>query len=219
MKRTLYLLLLFGLLFQACNKIKEIPETGLVLAEHFNNKLYKEFDTAAYFQVFNRQFDAVSKKLSNPNTIRSFYQQHGLNAEFVTHHYVNGDLDSLISYISRSSQHGFNPEYFGLKELSSQKSRLDANQFKNIAEVYPVLAALEISAAEALVKYHSLVYFGSLNPRKLLSRYYINVKRPDSASLIKVLSTPDLASHLKGIQPTLSTIPCLSERAVKNSTA
>jgi murein L,D-transpeptidase YcbB/YkuD len=201
LKKTLYLLLLFGLSLQACNWFKETPETGLVLAKHFDDKLYKKFDTAAYSQVFNKHFDSLSKDLSNPNTIRSFYQQHGMNAEFVTRHYVNGDLDSLINYISRSSQHGFNPEYFGLKQLSSLKSRLDANQFENIAEVYPVLAALEISAAQALVKYHSLVYFGSLNPRKLLNRYYINVKRPDSAGMIKVLSTPDLAQLLKEIQP------------------
>ena len=201
MKKTLYFIILFSITLQACNWWKETPETGLILAEHFDNKLYKKFDTAAFFQVFNKHLDSLSKGLSHPNTVRSFYQQHGMNAEFVTRHYVNGDLDSLINYISRSSQHGFNPEYFGLKKLSALKNRLDANQFENIAAVYPVLADLEISAAEALVSYHSLVYFGSVNPRKLLSRYYIDVQQPDSANLIKVLSTPDLARYLREIQP------------------
>lgn len=202
LKRTLYLLLLCCFLLQACNWRKETPEIGLVLAEHFDNKLYKKFDTVAYNQVFNRHFDSLRKNLSNPNTVRSFYERQGLSPEFVTHHYINGDLDALIDYISRSAQHGFNPEFFGLKRLKELKNRLDANQFKTITEVYPVLADLEINAAEALVQYHSLVYFGSLNPRKLLNRYYINVKRPDSTGLIKILSTPDLAHLLKEIQPT-----------------
>ncbi|WP_354332414.1 L,D-transpeptidase family protein [Pedobacter sp. CG_S7] len=201
MKRIIGILLLLSLVLQACNWFKETPETGLVLAGHFNNKLYKAFDTAAYNQVFTLHFDANKKDLSNPNTIGSFYQNREFSPEFITHHYVNGDLDTLINYISRSRQHGFNPEYFGYQRLLQLKETLDANGFQTIAEAYPVLADLEIQAAESLVKYYSLVYFGSLNPQKLLSRYYITVKRPDSAGLIKVLSTPDLASFLKEIQP------------------
>jgi murein L,D-transpeptidase YcbB/YkuD len=201
LKKILPVLLFSALLLQACGWFKETPEIGLVLAEHFNNKLYKKFDTAAYMQVFDRHLDSVGKELSNPNTIRSFYSQHEDNPELVSHHYINGDLDTLISYIGRSREHGYNPEYFGLKKLVQLKKALDANQFKQIEEVYPVLADLEIQAAESLVKYHSLVYYGSLNPRKLLSRYYINVRRPDSIALLKVLSTQDLAGFLKEIQP------------------
>ena len=201
MKRIVGIFLLFGLVLQACNWLKETPETGLVLAAHFNNKLYKEFDTAAYNQVFLQHYNAVSKDLSNPNTIRSFYKKRAFSPEFVTHHYVNGDIDTLINYISRSRQHGFNPEYFGYQRLLQLKETLDANRFKTIGEAYPVLADLEIQSAESLVKYHSLVYFGSLNPRKILSRYYIDVKRPDSVGLLKVLSTADLAGFLKEMQP------------------
>ncbi len=195
------MLLLFSLLLQACGWFRETPETGLILAEHFKDKRYKQFDTAAYVQVFEQHFDSLNKDLSNPKTIKSFYEQHQNNPEFVTHHYVNGDLDTLINYISRSGQHGYNPEYFKLSRLKTLKNKLDANQFKSIEEVYPVLAALEIQTASSLLKYHNLVYYGSLNPRRILNRYYIHVKRPDSAGMLKVLSAPHMADVLKTIQP------------------
>ena len=202
MKRIFSLLLLFSLLLQACGWFRETPEIGLVLAEHFKDKRYKQFDTLAYAKVFEQHFDASRKKLGNPNTIRSFYKQHQDRPEFITHHYVNGELDTLVSYISKSGQHGFNPEYFGLSKLKALKSQLDANQFQTIEEVYPVLAALEIQTASSLLKYHSFIYYGSLNPRKILNRYYIQVERPDSVSMIKVLSAPQLAVLLKNSQPT-----------------
>jgi murein L,D-transpeptidase YcbB/YkuD len=201
LKRIFSLLLLFSLLLQACGWFRETPEIGLVLTEHFKDKLYKKFDTLAYVQVFDRHFDSLSKDLSNPNTIRSFYQQHQDNPEFVTRHYINGELDTLINYISKSREHGFNPEYFGLDKLKALKNKLDANEFKSIEEVYPTIAALEIQAASSLVKYHNLVNYGSLNPRRILNRYYINVERPDSVKILKVLATPDLAGLLKTIQP------------------
>ncbi|WP_432714551.1 L,D-transpeptidase family protein [Pedobacter sp.] len=201
MKKIIYLLLFSGLFWQSCSYFKETPETGLLLEKHFKDKLYKKFDTAAYDLVFLQHLDSLSKDLSNPKTLRSFYEAQALRPSFINDHYVNGDLDTLISYISRSREHAFKPEYFGLKRLSALKSTLDAHAFKTIEEVYPVLADLEIQAAESLLKYHTLVYYGSLNPKKILNRYYINVERPDSVGLLKVLSTPDLAAFLKRIQP------------------
>lgn len=201
LKKHYFLICLCSLLFAGCGWFKETPEIGLVLAKRFNNKLYNAFDTATYHQVFLKQLDAAQAQLDNPNTLRQFYRQHQLNPEFVTHHYVNGDLDTLISYLSRSQEHGFSPELFGLKRLIALKSTLDAHQFNTLAEAYPAIADLEINAAAALLKYHSLVYFGSLNPRKLLNRYYIGVKRPDSVGMIKALETKNMAALLENIQP------------------
>lgn len=201
MKRYLFILLGFALFIQACRSGTETPEVAKVLSAHFKNKLYNQFDTAAYIPVFKQRLQEVRAQLSNPNTIESYFEQKGYAPELTTRHYTNGDIDSLISYLERSKVHGYSPSNFGVTQLREMKAQLDANQFKTIEEVYPVVAALEIQAAASLLKYHSMVNYGSLNPRKVLTRYYISVARPDSVSMLKVLDEPKYATLLQKIQP------------------
>lgn len=201
MKRALLLLIPFCLFLHSCSWFKDTPEIGLVLAERFNNKLYKKFDTAAYNVVFKEHMEALKPKLSNPGTLERFYVSYEYEPRLVTKYFVSGGLDSLKGYIGRAEEHGFNPQIFRLKELSAALSGLSANNFKTIEEVYPVLADLELNAAEALVKYDNFISYGSLNPRKLLSRYYVPVKRPDSATMDAVLETDNLQKLLTDIQP------------------
>jgi hypothetical protein len=188
-------------MLNACNWFKETPEIGLVLAEHFGNKLYKKFDTAEYNVIFKRHFDSLQSKFSNPHTFKTYYLSKNNEPWLVTKYFANGELDTLKNYIGRSELHGFNPEVFGYKKLKMLLDELAANKFKSIAQVYPVVADLELNAAESLIKYNNFVYYGSLNPRKLLSRYYVPVKRPDSASMSAVLATNDLGKLLVDIQP------------------
>lgn len=201
LKRALFLLIPFCLTLNACNWFRETPEVGVVLAEHFDNKLYKKFDTAEYNFIFKRHFDSLKGNFSNPKTLEAYYLQHNYEPKLVTSYFVNGSLDTLKNYIGRSEEHGFNPRIFHYNELMTLLEQLSANKFKSIAEVYPVIADLELSAAESLIRYNNFIYYGSLNPRKLLSRYYVPVKRPDSASVAAVLATSDLQKLLKGIQP------------------
>jgi hypothetical protein len=69
LKRVLLFLIPFCLTFNACNWFKETPEVGLMLAEHFNNKLYKKFDTAEFNVIFKKHLDSLKGGFSNQNTI------------------------------------------------------------------------------------------------------------------------------------------------------
>lgn len=215
LKKTLFLLIPVCLLLNACNWFKDTPEVGLVLAKHFDNKLYKKFDTAEYNIIFKRHFDSLQGNFSNPNTLKAFYIQHNGEPRLVTKYFANGTLDSLENYISRSEMHGFSPEVFGYKKLKTLLEALAANKFKSIAEVYPIVADLELNAAESLIKYNNFVYYGSVNPRKLLSRYYVPVKRPDSISMTAVLGTEDLQKLLVSIQPNSEKYRELQEAMLK----
>ncbi len=188
-------------MLQSCNWFRKTPAIGLILEKHFNNKLYKEFDTSVYNQVFIRYLDSVSVTLPNSKLIKAFYIDHAYTPEFVSKFYSNGNLDSLQLYISHSKQHGYNPELFSVKKLSALLVKLNQSKLKNIEEVYPIIAALELTAVTSTIKYHNFIYFGSVNPRKLFTRYYIPVERPDDASTSKVLNTKDLAGLLQSIQP------------------
>jgi murein L,D-transpeptidase YcbB/YkuD len=188
--------------FQSCKWFKkETPEVGVVLAKHFKNKLYNKFDTAAYNQVFVHYLDTLKSQMSNPSRIRSFYEKNNLSPEFVTKFYINGGLDSLEDYMSKVKAHGYSPKLFMKNDLKGLLAQLDANKFTTIEQVYPVIAELEIKTAESLIKYNNLIYYGSINPRKIFNRYYIPVKRPDSIAVMKVLETTDLVKLLRDIQP------------------
>jgi len=173
----------------------------MVLSEHFKNKLFKDFDTAGYNAVFLKYLDSGDIKFSNPKVLKAYYKANGLEPRLVTRFFADGGLDTLKGYIGRSREHGFNSGSFRYAQLDEMLKSLQNTRFKTIEEVYPVLARLELNAAEALIKYNNYVYYGSINPRLLFSRYYVKVERPDSLSINKVLGTKDLRGLLAEIQP------------------
>ena len=211
-KNTLRFIIPALLLLSSCNWFKETPEIGLVLADHFKDKLYKNFDTAAYNVVFQKHLDSLAPKFSNPKTLKSFYEAKELQPVLVTQFYAAGGLTDLLEYIGKSSNHGYNPKLFRYTQLKELMETLSANKFKNIEEVYPVIADLELNAAEALIKYNNFMFYGSINPRKLFNRYYIQVKRPDSLGIQKVLSTKNISLLLADVQPKSEHYRALQQR-------
>ncbi|RYG20790.1 MAG: L,D-transpeptidase [Chitinophagaceae bacterium] len=201
MKKAL-LFALLCLFFSSCEWFKPKPEIGVALAEHFKNKLYKEFDTANYNAIFLKKLKALNSSLSNPKLTAAHYAKNEYKPALITKFYPTGELDSLESYIMRSEMEGFNPQAFGLTQLQSLLRSLGANQFKTIDEVYPIIAELELKTADALLRYHNVMKYGSVNPRRYFNRYYILPKRPDSVSMDSVLNTSDLLLTLKGSQQT-----------------
>lgn len=199
MRKTLLFIVSCSLL-SACSWFKSKPEIALVLAEHFDNKLYKQFDTTEYRLVFDQKWEELSKDLAHPKVTKAFYQHHDYRPLLVTRFFVNGALDSLYTYLESSKTDGFNPNIFGTSEIGGLIGKLSANRFKKIEEVYPVIAELELQSANALLKYSSFVKYGSVNPRRIFNRYYINLKRSDSLSLDSTLNTPDMVAVLRNSQ-------------------
>jgi murein L,D-transpeptidase YcbB/YkuD len=172
----------------------------MVLAKHFNNKLYKKFDTVEYNRVFLNKLVELKHTLSNPKITQAHYTQHEYKPLLITRFYTNGNLDSLKNYLRSSKDHGFNPDVFRLNELTSLLQSLHTNKFKTITDVYPVIAELELRTADALLRYHTYMKYGGVNPRKYFNRYNIANKRPDSLQLDSILSTTDLLAVLNNAQ-------------------
>ncbi|RZK55765.1 MAG: L,D-transpeptidase, partial [Pedobacter sp.] len=200
MKKNL-LFIVICLFFASCGWFDNTPEIGKVLAEHFDNKLYKNFDTVAYDRVFSKKLDELGKDLSNPKLTTAYYLDNKNKPLLVTKFFVNGGLDTLNQYLENSKADGFNPEVFYKSEISKLLSTLKANDFKKIDDVYPVIAELELKSADALLRYTNYMQFGSVNPRKIFNRYYIALKRPDSVKMDSVLKTDNLVKTLAGVQP------------------
>ncbi|RZJ81370.1 MAG: hypothetical protein EOO20_25215, partial [Chryseobacterium sp.] len=201
MKKTLVLIVLMMAVLSSCRWFQETPPVGMMLAKHFDKKLYKKFDTAEYNIVFRKRLDSTSKLFLNPKTFKAYYYSKDFEPVLVTKYFENGGLDSLQNYLEQSEFHGFSKDNFRYEQLTKALALLNEGDFKDIGEVYPVLADLELNAAEALVKYHNFIYYGVTNPRKILSKYNIPIKRPDSLAIIKILSTDNIVQLLQGIQP------------------
>nr|WP_188412161.1 L,D-transpeptidase family protein [Pedobacter mendelii] len=204
MKNSRFLVVPFILCISACGWFKSPPEIGKVLAEHFNNKIYKDFDTVAYDSVFVKTIDSLSDNFINPKTIKAFYAANINAPKLVTKFYVNGQLDSLTNYLENSTAHGFNPKIFKTDEIKNLLQELSTNKFKNVEESYPIIAKLEILSANAYLNYSNFLKFGLVNPRNIFSRYYIRVKRPDSLGMTNLLGSVSLLDTLRAIQPKLA---------------
>ncbi|MES2455338.1 MAG: L,D-transpeptidase family protein [Bacteroidota bacterium] len=201
MKKTVLFAFLCATILSSCHWFKDTPEIGLALSKHFKNKLYKDFDTAAYNLVFQKHLDSTGVKYSNPKVLKAYYKHVGLEPVLVTRFFINGGLDTLENYIGRVGSHGFKAKAYRYQEIKELLGLLRANQFKSINEVYPVIADLELNAAEGLIRYANDLHYGKVNPRKLFSRYYIPVQRPDSLSITAVLGTKDINKLLAEVQP------------------
>ncbi|OWK69840.1 L,D-transpeptidase family protein [Pedobacter sp. AJM] len=201
MKNFRFLIIPFIISVSACNWFKSPPEIGKVLSEHFKNKIYKDFDTIAYDSVFVKTMDSLDQGFINPKTVRAFYLEHHGSPELVTKFYTNGELDSLTAYLDNSKVHGFNPELFKVSQIKALLKQLSDNKFKKVDESYPVIARLELLSANAYLNYNNFLKYGVVNPRSIFSRYYIKVKRPDSAGMIRLLSSKNMLDTLREVQP------------------
>ncbi|MCZ4244404.1 L,D-transpeptidase family protein [Pedobacter punctiformis] len=218
MKNFRFLIIPFILTIAACNWFKTPPEIGKVLSEHFNNKIYKDFDTVAYDSVFVKTMDSLSDGFANPKTIKAFYAANNSAPQMVTRFYANGGLDSLENYLQNSKVHGFNPKIFRTEEIKSLLEELTANKFKKVDESYPVIAKLELLTANAYSNYFNYLNYGIVNPRNIFSRYYIKVKRPDSLSISRLLNSENILDSLKAVQPKSVQYKAL-QKAYLNATA
>lgn len=201
LKNFRFLVIPFILCISACGWFKQPPEIGKVLSEHFKNKIYKDFDTIAYDSVFVKTMDDLSGSFINPKTIKAFYALNTNEPRLVTKFYINGELDTLVSFLQNSKVHGFNPEVFKTNEIKTLLDELTSNKFKTVDESYPVIAKLELLSANAYLNYNNFLRYGVVNPRNIFSRYYIKVKRPDSLNMTRLLNTESLIDSLRNAQP------------------
>ncbi len=201
MKNLVRSLLVLCIFVISCNWFRKPPLIGKVLAEHFNNKLYSKFDSVFYDSVFAQKLDSMATQVANPKIIKAYYWANGNDPIFVTKFFVNGSLDTLQKYLSNSAEHGINPNIFKTERISVLLKELSANKAKDLKDIYPVIADLELLSVSAFLNYSNYLKFGVINPRKTISRYYIKVSRPDSLGMMNILSTNNLAETLAAVQP------------------
>lgn len=197
-KRSFLPLLMVFAFITGC---KPKPEIAGKLSEHYQNKTYEDFDTAAYHAEFKKQFEALKPQLRHADVLEKYYTSQNNEPHFVNQYLVNGQIATLVSYLSRANEHGLDTAVFHPGQIAALLDQVHANKFTNISQVYPVFAKLEIITANAFLNYSGVIHFGVVNPHNLYRRYDMQPKRPDSAFYQTVFNTPDMAVFLHDIQP------------------
>jgi len=197
--RFLYIPLIALLLFTfSC---KQQPKIATKFYDHYQNKIYKDFDTTAYYTEFKHQLTLAKKDLHYASALNIYYNSQNFEPYFVDRFLFNKQLPVLIQYLKKAKEHGLDPDLFKAENIERDLDTLEANRFKNIAQVYPVLARLEIETANSLLVYSSALQYGVVNPRNLYRRYDMPVKRPDTTLFNKAFEVENLKQYLDNIQP------------------
>lgn len=196
--RSLFFLALVSLFIAGC---KQKPEIAERFYKHYQNKVYKDFDTAAYYAEFKHQLSKLKPDGHYSVPIAIYYKSQNFEPHFVDRFLFNGQLRTLIKYLRNANEHGFDPGLYGADKIEQDLDTIEANHFKAIAQVYPVLARLEIGTARALLTYSGMLQYGVVNPRNLYRRYDMPIKRPDTTMFKRAYDATDLKTYLEQIQP------------------
>lgn len=217
LNHILILIFISSILFVSCSKGKH-DEFGRSLAKAFKSKKYKKFDAEDYNEVFKSELQKLKSELHDPNWINKIYnnedKDNGLT--LVGAFLVNGKLDNLNQYLLNAKYHGLNPEFFHTDKITELLNVVKNKKFKNVEESYPYLAQLELYAADGLINYANILKYGAVNPKTVLSRYYVSVKRPAIIDAEKALDQIDLTKFLEDQQPKNGYYQRLSNLLINN---
>ncbi|RKE55177.1 L,D-transpeptidase-like protein [Sphingobacterium detergens] len=198
MLRILVFISFVSIVFFSC---KENPPTyGDVLANGFEQKSYKEFDTTAYLKVFHEVYGKQKSKLHNPSWMKELSDStEGMT--LIAGHLFDGSIDTLLNYFEQSEKHGIRSSYFHTTEIKETLFSLRKLKPKDVAESYPLLAKLDLLGTDGLVAYVSSIKYGVINPKRLYGRYFVPQKRMNYAGVVHLLDSVEIGPLMAGIQP------------------
>ncbi len=197
---TLIFLFFSALVFQSCEESKS--DIGRLLYKETKNKIYQNVDSVQYNLIFKQVLLQSEKQLDSTGVIKGFYGKKSNTAFFIKQFASEKKLRQLLKYYGNAPLHGLNPELFDHAKLKGLLDTLYApNKVKTVDEAYKIIARVELLTAASLIKYTNALQYGTVNPQKTFSRYYMKTARPDSVSMAKVFDISDLKSYLEHIQP------------------
>ena len=200
MSAVCLVLLIAALGLQSCKKTRS--DISKAVYGETKNKAFKDLQSDTFAVVLKKRLETKRSTLNNPKLITAFYEQNDYEPVLVLKHLPEGKLKAVTDYFKNAAAHGLDPEMFKSAAFMDLLAKFyDNNAIKSKEEAYERLADLEIMAANSLINYSNAMQFGAISPRKIYARYFTDTKRPDSATMQRILTTPDLKAYLDSIQP------------------
>lgn len=202
MRNLVLVYFLFILSFSSCQTAP--PTFGNILATSFDQKIFKDFDSTAYFSAIEEELKGDNSRLFNPKWMRELADS-SRGFTWIPNQLFTGGTDTLLYYLERSEEHGFDPSLFHVVEISGALNRLKSKQITDLNEAYRLLAKVEVLSSDALVAYLNILENGIVNPKKLYGRYFVGHKRYSLNRAKRLLdSTLNVAEVVNHAQPTNS---------------
>ncbi|QNL50709.1 L,D-transpeptidase family protein [Olivibacter sp. SDN3] len=205
--------LLIAVLFNGCVK----PRTPIaeIFVRSTSNSVYKELNDDSLRIHLQRTLQANYNQFKNPRYLMGFYASADFQPILLKQFYPDSSVFYFINYLEKVKEHGFSLKDIGSRRLRKSVEDLsDKHVVTAIDEAYQQLVWTELLFAEALTNYSIALQYGVLHPMRVLPRYYIETKRPDSLSFHQVLSTDNLVRHLDSIQPDMPMYKMLQQALV-----
>jgi len=187
------------LIFNSCDSPK-VDSFGNELAETFGQENYRKFDTTAYFTVYKSEQKKLGEVLNNPKWMTEFADStKGLI--FVSKNLTKGKIDTLCSFLGKATQHGLSTTPFHDEQILQLFNRISNSKSGKVEDLYPLLAKLDLLAADGYVAYVNAIKNGVVNPKRLYGRYFEKQNRMTVSAARKLLDSTDLCQLLPSIQP------------------
>ncbi|MCE5331209.1 MAG: L,D-transpeptidase family protein [Bacteroidales bacterium] len=161
------------------------------------NRIDEQRLDSAIKQILEMLPDSLSPELK---WVKLQYSSRDFEPEWVYPSSNYEKIDTLISFLSKTNEHGIMPEQFDLDNLILLNQKLKQNNLS-----YVKLALMEIKASNAYLRYCKALNFGLFLPKEISPNYYFETLTIDSTFVRKCFNEKKtyFNRYLKQIQPAL----------------
>jgi len=187
--------------FQSCKR--KPAEIAKMLYKKIPNKVFEDLYDDDFAVVFKKVLAEEKGRMTYPQWISDYYDSIGYKPVLFMADIQDGSFNNLTDYYDKSTEHGFDPKMFQSRQIKELLAKFKSTtEIQTPDEAYRDIARLEILTANSLINYSNDLQYGIISPKRIYSRYFMNTKRPDSASISQVLKVKNLGHYLDSIQPT-----------------
>ncbi len=176
--------------FLACggNQSSESPVVSIFKRSemHSNYPGFKEHTLSDSLRYF-----LTDSTVLKDSRISDFYRSQDYKIVWTKDIFESPRLDTLLSYIERSRDHGLSTGYFSGKLMLSLRDSLRSRAFgREMEKVYSAMRQLEYLASKTFIDYTTGLKYGFVHPQKIMPNdYFIGIQLPDSAHYIEAFAS------------------------------
>lgn len=197
-KYTKPLILLFLTLFYfGCNDKSSKVELGLNQKFNFSEEEYQNV-----LQNLVMNYSTAEATLFLADTLKTYYSLNNYKPLIAKSYEDYSVVDSLIAILSKSEEHGIDPNRYHINLIKSEFDSVFQNNLEPNKR-YEHLAKLDFLLSHAILRYAFDIRYGILNPKDIFRDIYFNMPVADSLQkkLFEPLEQNSIPQYLKNIQP------------------
>lgn len=154
------------------------------------------------FNPGDSSFQIPSSNFEYFDTLKYFYTNRNYQPMFMKSFDDNYFIDSMLSIINKSGEHGINRNLYNYDLIKSEYSKLLDNRIKDNSVRYLHLANIELLLSHAVLKYAYHLRYGVVNPTKIFpDSYFLPVVDSTKREIFKPFYRENIFQYLNEIQP------------------